>query len=323
MGKGIQFYNRYTGKIEMEPICGEWFIRMAYGTFPGRLLQRLIFSWPLFSRIAGWYADRPGSVKKIQPFVDRYAIPSDEAQLEISQFGSFNEFFYRQLNRGARPIAPGKNKVTAPCDGRYFFIPNLNAQRKISLKGRRIRFKELVGGSELAQKFQGGSALIGRLCPMDYHRFHFPCDGIPGRARHVGGRLHSVHPLALGRMAIFGKNRRMLTRIITSAGEMLMIEVGAMFVGSIHQTHIPHRHIKKGAEKGFFSFGGSTVILLFEPGTFAPCADVQKLSEKNLETYIRMGDHVGNFTLHGRDFGELNSRSGGYVSIKPTNKSRC
>jgi phosphatidylserine decarboxylase len=294
MVRGIQFYNRYTGKIETEPICGEWFIRAAYGTFLGRLLQRLIFSWPLFSRVAGWYANCLISTKKIQPFIERYAILLDEIQLEISQFGSFNEFFCRQLKPSARPIVQGRNIVVAPCDGRYFFVSNLDAQRKISVKGRRIRLEELVGDVSL-RKFQGGSALIGRLCPMDYHRFHFPCDGIPGKAQLVGNRLYSVHPLALRHISVFGKNKRMLTRMITLAGEMLMIEVGAMFVGSINQTHISHRHIKKGAEKGFFSFGGSTVILLFKPNAFIPCDDVQKLSEKNLEIYIHMGDHVGSF----------------------------
>jgi phosphatidylserine decarboxylase len=295
MGKGVQFYNRYTGKIETEPICGEWFTRMAYGTFLGRLLQHLIFSWPLFSRIAGWYANRPGSAKEIQPFVERYAISLNGVQLKTTQFKSFNEFFCRQLEPGTRPIAQGRNKVIAPCDGRYFSIPNLGAQRKIFVKGRRICLRKLIGNGELVKKFQGGSALIVRLCPMDYHRFHFPCDGIPGEAQHVGGRLYSVHPLALRCISVFGKNKRMLTRIITPVGEILMLEIGAMFVGSIHQTYIPYRHAKKGAEKGFFSFGGSTVILIFGPNTFTPCADIQRQSEKNLETYVRMGDPVGNF----------------------------
>ncbi|MDR0727485.1 MAG: phosphatidylserine decarboxylase [Puniceicoccales bacterium] len=295
MDKGVQFYNRYTGKIETETICGEWFIRLAYGTFPGRLLQRLIFSWPIFSRIAGWYANWPGSAKKIQPFVDRYAIRLDEIQSKISQFESFNEFFCRQLKPNTRPIVPGRNKVAAPCDGRYFFIPNLDVRWKISLKGRRIRLKGLIDDGELAKKFQGGSALIGRLCPVDYHRFHFPCDGIPSKAKHIGGWLHSVHPLALRRISVFGKNKRTLTRIISHAGEVLMVEVGATFVGSIHQNYVSHKHVKKGTEKGFFSFGGSTVILIFEPNMFTPCDDINRLSEKNLETYIRMGDHIGNF----------------------------
>ncbi|MDR2340797.1 MAG: archaetidylserine decarboxylase [Puniceicoccales bacterium] len=295
MGRGIQFYNRYTGKIETEPICGEWFIRLAYGTFLGRLLQRLIFGRPFFSRIAGWYANRPTSAKKIQPFVERYAISIDEILSDISHFESFNEFFCRQLKPGVRQIAPGRNKVVAPCDGRYFFIPNLDARRKISIKGRQICLKRLVGDEELAEKFYGGSALIGRLCPMDYHRFHFPCDGIPSKAKHDGDWLHSVHPLALQHISVFGKNKRMLTRVVTFAGEMLIFEVGAMFIGSIYQTYTPHRHVKKGAEKGFFSFGGSTVILIFAPNAFTPCGDIQQLSGRDLETYIRMGDHVGNF----------------------------
>ncbi|MDR1457174.1 MAG: archaetidylserine decarboxylase [Puniceicoccales bacterium] len=295
MSKGVQFYNRYTGRIETEPVCGEWFIRMAYGTVLGRLLQRLIFSRPIFSNIAGWYANRPISAKKISPFIERYVIPREEIQSEIIQFESFNEFFCRRLKSEARPVSKGRNIVTAPCDGRYFFIPNLEARRKICIKGRQIRFEKLIGGEKLVQKFQGGSALIARLCPMDYHRFHFPCDGIPSKPQHMGKRLYSVHPFALRHMSIFAKNRRMLTRIITSAGEMLMLEVGAMFVGSIYQTHVPYRYVKKGTEKGFFSFGGSTVILIFTPGTFTPCMDIQRTSEKNLETYIRMGDRIGNF----------------------------
>jgi phosphatidylserine decarboxylase len=294
MGK-IQIFNRYTRKLEIEPICGEWFVRLAYGNFLGRLLQRLIFSRPLLSRIAGWYANRTRSAKRIQPFINRYGIPVEESQLDVSQFATFNEFFFRTLKPEARPIAKDRDNLIAPADGRYFYIPVLNQWTQIAVKGRRISLKKLIANVELAKKFEGGSALIVRLCPLDYHRFHFPCDSVPGKAQLIRGKLLSVHPLALRHCNVFPTNKRMLTRMVTSHGEVLMMEIGATFVGSICQTYTPHRYAKKGSEKGFFSFGGSTIILIFESNSLRVSCDIREMSQKNLETYVRMGDRIGNF----------------------------
>jgi phosphatidylserine decarboxylase len=292
VSRGVSVYDRRTGRLEEEPICGEWFLRFAYGTIPGRWFQSLLGSRVFLSRLAAVYANGHRSAKKILPFLERYAIDGGESATPVDQFASFNEFFCRHLKAEARPVDGGRDVLVAPADGRYFFIPDLSRQGEISVKGRRLRLEEMLGNRALAEKFYGGTAAIGRLSPMDYHRFHFPCDGVPGSAKLIGGKLHSVHPLALRRFASLSRNRRYLTRIVTNFGEMAMVEVGATFIGSVGQTYTPHRHVKKGAEKGFFSFGGSAVILLFGRGMAVAEDDLAEWSGRGIETRLRMGERL-------------------------------
>ncbi|MDR3316885.1 MAG: phosphatidylserine decarboxylase [Puniceicoccales bacterium] len=289
---GIKIFNRYTGKCEEEPICGEWFLRFAYGTLPGRLLQWAVGCRPFFSRLAAIYANGHRSAGKILPFIRRYGIDAGESLIPVGQFRTFNDFFRRRLRPDARPIHGSQCAIIAPADGRYFFIPNLDRQSAIFIKGRRIVLRKLFGRSCLAEKFYGGCAVIARLSPLDYHRFHFPCNGLPRVAESVEGPLHSVHPLALGRVASLCQNRRHVTRIAVADGEMAMVEVGATFIGSIGQTYTANRHVKKGTEKGFFSFGGSAILLFFERNRVVPEDDIARQSTLGMETYVRMGDII-------------------------------
>jgi phosphatidylserine decarboxylase len=288
--KKVQIYNRYSGSLEEEPVCGEWFLRLAYGTVLGRIFQRSLGSRPFVSRIAACYAKSRRSARRIIPFCEHYGMRTEENLLPVEQFATFNEFFCRQLKPSARTICGERDAIVAPADGRYLFCPDLSAQKKIFVKGRYISLHKLLRSTSLAEKFYDGCALIARLCPFDYHRFHFPCDGVPGAAHHISGSLHSVHPFALQHVTPFFRNKRYLTRMVTAFGEILIIEVGATFVGSVTQTYAAHRYAKKGNEKGFFSFGGSTLILLLERNMATPREDLQRWSDRGIEVYARMGD---------------------------------
>lgn len=290
--KSVRIFNRYRKVLEVESICGEWFLRLAYGNIIGRFLQRFFLSLPFFSHLAGLYARSRRSRLKILPFVKRHSIDIGESVVPVDQFNSFNDFFCRTIKTTCRPIEGDRDAIVAPVDGRYFYIPHLRDQRRITIKGQRLDLQSLVGSERLAQKFADGSAIIARLSPMDYHRFHFPFDGIPGSARLIQGRLQSVHRLALAKCQPFHRNKRFITRIVTTIGEILMIEVGSTFIGSVHQTYTPHRHVKKGMEKGYFSFGGSTVILIFESLRLRPSSDLLEQSSLGFEIFIRMGDGI-------------------------------
>ena len=137
--------------------------------------------------------------------------------------------------------------------------------------------------------------LISRLCPSDYHRFHFPASGIPSEAKLIKGSLYSVSPIALRRnIKYLVMNKRFLTLIDTPEfGNIAMIEVGATNVGSIVQTFTPKQAVVKGVEKGLFAFGGSCVITLFAEGRMMFDTDLLAQSEKCIETYARMGDRLG------------------------------
>jgi phosphatidylserine decarboxylase len=137
--------------------------------------------------------------------------------------------------------------------------------------------------------------LISRLCPVDYHRFHFPVAGTPGESRLINGWLYSVSPLALRRrLKYLIENKREVTLVESPQfGTVAIIEVGATNVGTIRQSFVPGRPVAKGDEKGFFAFGGSCVITIFQRGRITFDADVVAQSAQHLETYAKFGDRLG------------------------------
>jgi phosphatidylserine decarboxylase len=163
------------------------------------------------------------------------------------------------------------------------------------VKGAKFTLTELLGDAALAGRFAGGAMLISRLCPVDYHRFHFPVSGTPGEPRLINGWLYSVSPVALRRnLRYLVQNKRELTLIESPQfGTVAMLEVGATNVGAIRQSHPPGRPAEKGAEKGLFAFGGSCVITLFQAGRIRFDADIVEQSGQCRETYARMGDRLG------------------------------
>ena len=141
--------------------------------------------------------------------------------------------------------------------------------------------------------------IIARLCPVDYHRFHFPCDGEAVKQYRVEGLLHSVNPVALSvEPEIFLVNERQVCIFKNSlAGNVAMIEVGALGVGKIVQSYTGTKFVK-GDEKGYFLFGGSTVIWVLKKGSFTLAQDLSTNSISNeeiLETWIPLGDKLGEF----------------------------
>lgn len=300
-----QFYNRYTKQIETEKIFGEAWLRFAYENPVGRfflwaLVKRKFFSWHY-----GWKMNWRSSSRRVLPFIIDYGL-EDAAQKEFTKsifdYRTFNDFFTRSLKREARPIAEGDDVAVFPADGRHLVFPDVDKAGGFYVKGSKFALEDLLGEGhlpaeqrELARKFAGGAMVISRLCPVDYHRFHFAASGKAGAARLIKGALYSVHPIALRRrIEYLVQNKRMITLVETDAfGTMASIEVGATNVGSIVQTFPEDFLVKKGEEKGLFKFGGSCVITLFEKGRITFDADLVAQSAECMETFAKMGDRMG------------------------------
>jgi phosphatidylserine decarboxylase len=291
----IRYYDRYRKSVETEQVYGEKWLRWAYETAPGRLSVRLFARKAWFSRWYGWKMNKRVSALRIIPFIAQYNVDVDEFEKSAFDYKTFNEFFYRTLKPEARPIAPGENVAVFPADGRHLAFPNVDTADGFYVKGAKFTLAELLGEPALAEKFAGGSMLISRLCPVDYHRFHFPVSGTPGEPRLINGWLYSVSPVALRRnLRYLVQNKRELTLIESEPfGTVAMLEVGATNVGSIRQSHPPGRPAEKGAEKGLFAFGGSCVITVFQAGRIRFDADIVEQSAQHRETYARMGDGLG------------------------------
>jgi phosphatidylserine decarboxylase len=294
----INYVDRATAKIESEKVYHRRALSLLYGeSWAARAFS--FFFLPLFarapwiSRFCGFLQNHPRSAKNVRPFISAFNIEASE--FETEHFRSFNEFFVRKLKKGARPIDPDLNRAALPADGRYLVFPDFSKTDDFYIKGQRFDLKTFLQDEVLAERFNGGAGVIARLCPTDYHRFHFPCRGRPEKARLIQGPLFSVNPIALRkRPAILWQNKRMITEFHTEKfGNILYVEVGATCVGSIHQTYTPNQLVEKGAEKGFFSFGGSCLVLLFEKGRICLDEDLVQNSAKGLETKALFGSSLG------------------------------
>lgn len=295
MGDPIQFYNRRSGKLETEQIYGEGPLRFAYENLFGRGALHLFVKRPVFSRWYGWRMSSPASRARIAPFIQQYGLdPADFADAPDS-YGSFNDFFSRRLKPEARPVDAAADSVIFPADGRHLGFQNAEEISGVFVKGQRWDLAALLGDGALAERFRGGPLVLSRLCPVDYHRFHFPAAGVPGRAELINGPLYSVSAIALRRrLAYLWENKRVLTRLETEKlGTVLLLEIGATNVGTIQQTYQPGAPVAKGAEKGTFRFGGSSTITIFEPGRVQLAADLLEHSARQCELYTWMGDVMG------------------------------
>ena len=291
----IRVIDRQTGQVFDEVVMGEKYIRWAYQDARSGWLSRLLFGSHAVSRMMGLYYDSPLSRARIAPTIRDLGIDESEFLEPTDSFGSFNAFFVRHLKPEARPWSRDPRDVVSPADGRVLVFPAMDDGTFAPVKGYPFSLRALLPG--LAERFVGGALAIVRLCPADYHRYHYPVAGRIVARRDIPGALHSVNPIALGSGAdVFGANARSVTLIETpAAGTVAFVEVGAFGVGSIVQTHAGAQAAKM-EEKGYFKFGGSTVVLVFEPGRIAFSPDLVAHSAEGLETLVKVGETIATVT---------------------------
>ena len=291
----ILYYNRYTGDIESEAVYGEGFLKFTYGNPLGKLTLSAMVRRAWFSRFYGWRMRRRASARRIRPFVDRYGLDPREFADPIAEFEHFDAFFVRKLRPATRPFPADSSALGFPADGRHLAVADLSGHDGLWAKGQKFDLPRLLGSSQLAERYQGGAALISRLCPTDYHRYHFPCEGDAGNSELLNGFLYSVNPIALRqRVAYLWENKRSLTVLRSQRfGSVALLEIGATCVGSIVQTYLPGP-VEKGAEKGYFAFGGSMTMMLFERVRVIFSPDLLEHGAEGREVYARAGDCCGN-----------------------------
>ena len=285
----IEYIDRATGEKTVETVMGDGALRFAYDTLLGRTLWPVLFGSKAISAILGRHYDSPRSRRAAAALAAMPGCRADEAEKPVGAYPSFNAFFTRRLKSGARPLGEG---FTSPADGRLMLYPNADAESPFPVKGAAKSLKRVFDGG---QSVPGGryDIAVVRLAPVDYHRFHFPCDcRTPGPVRAIPGKYHSVNPVALLRHPdIYAENERQILACDASFGRFWMVDVGAFGVGTIVQTYSGDMH-KKGDEKGYFKFGGSTVILVVPAGQLRFDEDLVKNSAAGLETRVICGERI-------------------------------
>jgi phosphatidylserine decarboxylase len=287
----IRYYDRQSGMLKTEKVAGEKWLVWLYNNPVGEATLWALAKRKVVSSMYGNSMDRPSSTKKIQPFVEELDIDMSIAQKQ--EFSSFNDFFTRKLKNNARPVDTSSTVAVSPADGKILAYANISNSDFI-IKGTRFDVVSFLNNARLAQKYLDGTLVVIRLAPFDYHRFHFPMSGSVSPVTRIEGDYYSVNPLALRKMAeIFCLNKREFTILSNPLfGDVVMMEVGATMVGSIIQTYTGNS-VRKGDEKGYFKFGGSTVVLLFEKNKIRIDDDLLMNTLKGYETVIKEGERIG------------------------------
>lgn len=291
----IQVYNRKTKKYEVENVAGGNYIKWSYESPIGKGFTELLIKKKLFSKLYGAYCDTSLSKKKISNFIKEFNIDMNISSNTIDDFNNFNDFFVRSLKKEARPIDTENNIFISPGDGRLFAYENISIDKLIQVKGIHYSLSELIGDDALAKDYEGGTCLVLRLCPTDYHRFHFVDSGIPLESHFINGNYYSVNPVALERIPkLYCQNKREWSVFKSdNFGDILHVEVGATCVGTIVQSYTANKRVSKGDEKGYFKFGGSTTILLLKKDSVEIDKDIIEQSNLGYETMVLMGESIG------------------------------
>lgn len=294
--------HRYSGRLleEKMPTYIRLGLRLVFQslgsqkTVESRMVRQLLQYMTLRE---GKRMDDPSSVKLIRPFVNFFHIHMEEILLPVSQFKTFNEFFYRRLKPDARPLSQPDQPMVAvsPADCRITVFPTITESTRLWIKGSEFSVAELLKDKSMAQYFEGGSVAICRLAPQDYHRFHSPVDGTMGVMIPIPGAYYTVNPMAVRqRIDVFTENARLVSYIYSDHfGKVAYVSVGAMMVGSIKYTCKEGERVSRMDEVGYFAFGGSTIILLFSKDMIQFDADLLATTNDQLETWIRCGDSIG------------------------------
>ena len=287
----VRYYARESRLLKTEKVAGEQWLVWLYNNPVGEATLWALAKRKVVSTIYGNRMDSPSSTKKIQPFIEEFDIDMSIAQKQ--EFSSFNDFFTRKLTDNARPVDTNSTIAVSPADGKILAYANISNSDFI-IKGYRFDIYSFLNNAGLAQNYLDGTMVIIRLAPFDYHRFHFPMSGRVSPVTRINGDYYSVNPLALRKMAeIFCLNKREFTIITNSLyGDVVMTEVGATMVGSMVQTYTGG-FVKKGEEKGYFKFGGSTVVLLFKKNKIRIDDDLLINTLKGYETVIKVRERIG------------------------------
>lgn len=265
-------------------------VGLLYGTAPGRAALKVLTK-PAVSQIAGFMLEHPLSTVAIPPFVLKKHIKMDDFAQE--KFRSFNAFFTRPVKPAARPIDKTPEVLISPCDAKLTVVP-ITPEMSFTVKGAEYSLASFLGCKRLAEKYSGGQVLIFRLTPDDYHRYCYPDACEIGNTRQIAGVLNTVNPIAAAHdVKVYHQNTRTITMLHTeNFGAMLMVEVGAMLVGKI--VNHPHgSRVARGIEKGYFEFGGSTIVMVLEKGVAEIDAQILENSANGAETIVRYGSGIG------------------------------
>ena len=253
-----------------------------YTNIFGRMLLKPLIQ-PQVSKLAGRYLSSAHSKWLISKFIERNEINMDI--YEECDYSSFNDFFTRKIKPDCRPVPEDLDVLISPCDCLATVYP-IQENTTFSIKNTEYTLRSLLRSPRLAKRFRGGYAYVLRLTVEDYHRYLYSVSGKQSKNYHIDGTFHTVNPIANDYLPIYKENTREYTVIRSKEfGDVLQMEVGALLVGKI-SNHKQSTVVTRGEEKGFFEYGGSTIVVLTQKGRVTPRSDLLTNSKNGYETKV-------------------------------------
>ena len=264
-------------------------LKALYGKPLGRLVLKPLLA-PTVSKLAGKLLDSKLSKPLIKSFVKNNDI--DLSQYRSAEYTNFNDFFSRHIKPEARPVDMDPSHLISPADSKLLVLP-ITPDARFTIKHTPYTVSSLLKNNILARRFSGGQLLIFRLSVEDYHRYHYPVSGHRDPFVHIPGKFHTVNPIANDHYPIYKENTREYCVIHSQEfGDLVMMEVGALLVGKI-VNHRGCKKVRRGQEKGFFQYGGSTVVVLLKKDAAVIDPDILENSAKGIETIVKYGEKIG------------------------------
>lgn len=261
-----------------------------YTNIFGRMLLKPLIQ-PQVSKLAGRYLSSAHSKWLISKFIERNEINMDI--YEECDYSSFNDFFTRKIKPDCRPVPEDLDVLISPCDCLATVYP-IQENTTFSIKNTEYTLRSLLRSPRLAKRFRGGYAYVLRLTVEDYHRYLYSVSGKQSKNYHIDGTFHTVNPIANDYLPIYKENTREYTVIRSKEfGDVLQMEVGALLVGKI-SNHKQSTVVTRGEEKGFFEYGGSTIVVLTQKGLVTPRSDLLTNSKNGYETKVLQAHPLGN-----------------------------
>lgn len=250
----------------------------------GRCLLDCFIAKPAFSRMRAKYQTSPKSKKDIAPFIQKYNI--DMTEYDIDQFQSFNDFFIRQKKVFDKTAS---NELMAIADSKLSCY-SITDDLRLNIKQSNYSISDILNDNELAQRFSGGTCLVFRLAVNDYHRYQYIDDGELIFNKKIPGELHTVRAISQD-YNIYTRNSREVSILRTrTLGDVAYVEVGALLVGKISNNY--KTPFVKCDEKGYFEFGGSTVVVLLNKNIQLD-DDIVAYCNQGYEIAVKAGERIG------------------------------
>jgi len=280
----MEIYDRKLKEVYIEKEYQKKTLNFLYNTNIGRVLLKYIVAKPFFSKVRGIYQRSCFSKKRIKPFIDKYNV--DMHGFNVNDYKNFNDFFKRK--KGLM-IDGSKDILISPADAKLF-VYDITDDLRFDVKNSNYSLSEIIGDAWLSKQFKGGKCLVFRLCVSDYHRYINIDTGELKEVTRINGELHTVRPISKD-YRVFSRNTRVVSVLdLDNLGKVVQVEVGALLIGCIRNNN--QKYFIKGEEKGYFEFGGSTIILLLKDNVKLD-EDIMEQINIGREVKVSIGERIG------------------------------